>query len=389
MACTPGGLPGPAIVTSLDELPPFVDAHSPTGRGLLVADGAVVANGYAERLRLSMPEPQAVTIHVVPPGEPTAGSVDTAAEAVRADRDAVVVAAGGGTVLDTAKLAASLAAATAGAKQYALCARPLPPRRPLVAIPTTSGTGSEVTRTCILTDRSGRKVWAWGDELVPDLVVLDPEATVSVPPNVTSATGLDAFVHAVEAATGRRADDAVTTTAVEALTLVLTHLPAAVADGTDLAARAGMQWAALHAGLAIDAGGTGIAHAIGHALGALAGVPHGAAVAVGLGAAMSWNVAGAPHHYAPVADAVGVTVEALPHRYAELLMAARFPSVVRSIGDLAGLDPDRLAAAMYQPEHRTMHDNNCRLAAADDRRRLAEATLRLWHDLIDGGAAGS
>ena len=139
-----------------------------------------------------------------------------------------------------------------------------------------------------------RKVWTWGDALLPDLIVLDPEATATMPPVVTTRTGLDAFVHALEAVTGQRRDQRPPEPALAAVELVRDHLPYAVADGSDLRARAAMQEAAYLAGTAIDGCGTGIAHAIGHALGSLHHVPHGVAVAVGLEAALAWNVEGAP-----------------------------------------------------------------------------------------------
>ena len=191
-----------------------------------------------------------------------------------------------------------MATASMGVEHYALGANPLPGHRPMVAIPTTAGTGAEVTRTCIVTDRDGRKVWTWGDELLPDLVVLDPASTVTMPSHVTAATGLDAFVHAIEAVSGRRSTALVTAPALHALRLVLDHLPIAVTQPDDLDARQAMQEAAFLAGLAIDGGGTGIAHSIGHALGTLAHVPHGVAVAIGLAAALEWNVDGAPGAYA-------------------------------------------------------------------------------------------
>ena len=316
-------------------------------------------------------------VHVIPGGEPTVRSVDAAAEAVRSVDRPLVVGAGGGSALDTAKLAASVAAGRAGVEHYLLSAAPLPVGPPVVAIPTTSGTGSEVTRTSVLTDAAGRKSWAWGDELLPALVVLDPTLTTSVPPHVTAATGLDAFVHAVEAVTGRRADRDVASPAMEAIELVARHLPDAVARPDDLDARRAMQDAAMLAGVAIDAGGTGIAHSIGHALGTLGHVPHGVAVAAGLRAALEWNIAGSDGAYAPVAAALGCSVTEVPRRVDALLDGCRFAEVVQRAGPLE-IDADSLAAAMIADENRPMYDNNCRLAGDDDRRLLAETTLRRW-----------
>ena len=316
-------------------------------------------------------------VHVIPGGEPTVASVDAAAEVVRSVGHPVVVGAGGGSALDTAKLAAAVAAGDLGVEHYLLSAAPLPVGPPVVAVPTTSGTGSEVTRTSVLTDAAGRKSWAWGDELLPSLVVLDPTLTVSVPPHVTAATGLDAFVHAVEAVTGRRSDEHVAAAAIEAIELVAGNLPDAVARPDDLDARRAMQDAAMLAGVAIDGGGTGIAHSIGHALGTLGHVPHGVAVAAGLRAALEWNIAGSDGAYAPVAAALGCSVADVPARVDQLLDECQFAAVVRRVGPL-DVDAESLAAAMIADENRPMYDNNCRLASDDDRRLLAETTLRRW-----------
>src|SRR3954447_26482506 len=102
--------------------------------------------------------------HSVPAGEPTVASVNAAADAVRRLPEAVVIGIGGGSALDTAKQAAVVAAGASGIEPYLLCANPFGGRRPIIAIPTTSGTGAEVTRTCILSDAGGRKLWTWGDE---------------------------------------------------------------------------------------------------------------------------------------------------------------------------------------------------------------------------------
>ena len=245
----------------------------------------MLAGGYADRVRAELGGVERWSEPLVVAGEPSFLGVDALARAVRAVDHPVVVAVGGGSTLDAAKQAA-VVAGEGGIGDYVLGARPLPARTvPVVAVPTTAGTGAEVTRTCIVSDETGRKLWTWGDALLPDVVVLDPRATATMPAHVTAATGLDAFVHAVEAMTGRRATPDAVAAGQQAARLVLDHLASAVGDGDDLDVRLAMQRAALLAGRAIDAGGTGIAHSIGHALGTLAHVPHGVAVAVGLAAA--------------------------------------------------------------------------------------------------------
>ena len=232
-----------------------------------------------------------------------------------------------------------------------------------------------------MTTTTGRKVWTWGDELVPRLVVLDPVATATMPPHVTAATGLDAFVHAVEAVTGRRCNSLVAAPALHAIRLVLDHLPSAVDDGADLAAREAMQEAALLAGMAIDGGGTAMAHSIGHAIGTRAHVPHGVAVAVGLAAALPWNVAGQPDAFDAVARSVGRPAGELADVYADLLAAVCFPAVVQRVGHLQ-VTAEELAETMVAEENLPMYRNNCRLADDDERLGLANSTLQLWEQLL-------
>lgn len=374
---------GPTVVAGTTCLDRLGEAGGRFGRrsAVVVADEAVVRLGYAARVEAALGELVDFRLHSVPAREPTSQSVDAAADAVRAVDAPVVIGVGGGSALDTAKLAAAIAAGPFGIEHYALGANALPVGPPVIAIPTTSGTGSEVTRTCVLSDHVGRKVWAWSDELLPRLVLLDPSATATLPPSITTATGLDAFVHAVEAVTGRRSHDAVAASAQRAIRLILDHLPAAVENGSDLVARQAMQEAALLAGLAIDEGGTGIAHSIGHALGTLAHVPHGVAVAVGLGAAIDWNIDGVPDAFESVATAVGVPVTALGEAYRELLEACEFASAVSRVGPLA-VAPNALAATMIAIENQPMYDNNCRTVDDSARRDLATATLTLWDVMI-------
>ncbi len=170
---------------------------------VVVVDEGVVAAGYEHRVTASLPSGPAVRRVVLPAGEPAAATVDELASSLRTVVDPLIVGVGGGSTLDTAKQAAAAAVGSAGIAHYALSAHRLPGRLPLIAVPTTAGTGAEVTRTCIHTDAVGRKVWTWGDELLPDLVLLDPMATASLPAHLSAATGLDAFVHALEAVSGQ------------------------------------------------------------------------------------------------------------------------------------------------------------------------------------------
>ncbi|MEO6124924.1 MAG: iron-containing alcohol dehydrogenase [Ilumatobacteraceae bacterium] len=373
----------PRIVAGPDALASLIAAAESLDRShsgaVLIVDEAVALTGYAGRVVEALGDLPVVQ-HIVAQGEPTVASVNAAGDAVRSLPGAVVIGIGGGSALDTAKQAAVVAMGDTGIEPYLLCANPFVGRRSIIAIPTTSGTGAEVTRTCILSDSEGRKLWTWGDEMLPDVVLLDPTAAITMPMHVTAATGLDAFVHALEACTGQRRNALSYAPSIEAMRLVIRHLPTAVANGSDLVSRQGMQEAALLAGTAIDNCGTGIAHSIGHALGSLYHVPHGIAVALGLDAAIDWNVAGAPESFSAAATACNGSATDVPLVLRDLLAATGFSGVVARLLDRA-LDAAAIADMMVAVENQPMVTNNCRVPDDGERQMLAEATVESWKRL--------
>lgn len=364
---------GEAALGRLGQLLPGLGCRSVA----LILDGAV--KGYGARVADAFDGAE-VLVHIVPPGEPSVASVDAAAAAARSLDAPLIVGVGGGSALDTAKQVAVVLAAPHSIGHYLLGRHSFAGRRPIVAIPTTAGTGAEATRTCILTDEAGRKVWTRAEEMLPDVVVLDPVATATMPVAVTVATGLDAFVHAVEAVTGQRRAERPPEPALRAVRLVVEHLPRAVEQGDDLAARAGMQEAAYLAGTAIGGCGTGIAHSIGHALGTLYHVPHGAAVAIGLETALDWNVQGTPDAFAGVAAALETGVAEVPDEFRQLWGRCGFAGVVAGLPE-RDLDAGAIAEAMVAEENLPMYRNSCRLASDRERRELAARTASVWGDL--------
>ena len=368
----PRTLVGTSALASLGEALEALDGSAV----VVIADRGVEACGYVRRV-LDALQSRTTTVHLVPWGEPTLESVDAAAQVVRGASDPIVVGVGGGSALDIAKQAAVVGTGSSGVEPYLLCAAPLPGRRPIVAIPTTSGTGAEVTRTCIVADRSGRKLWTWGDEMLPDVVVLDPMAAATMPVAVTVGTGLDAFVHAVEACSAQRRNSIATAAAQRSMSLVMMHLPRVVADGGDLPSRQAMQEAAFLAGIAIDNCGTGVAHSIGHALGSLYHVPHGISVATGLRAALEWNVSGAPEAYADASAALGCRVDEVPAMFATLCNSSGMAAAM--VGLEATMSVHEIAATMNAIENQPMLNNNARAISETDRGTLAERTVEMWH----------
>ena len=321
-------------------------------RALLVCDPFVSASGLGERLQASLREPgvDAVVYDGIA-GEPSETSVQEAIEAAREGFDGFV-GVGGGSALDTAKLCALFATHDGELLDYVNApigrGRPVPgPVRPLVALPTTSGTGSEVTTVAVVDfPRLGTKTGVSHRHLRPALAIVDPLLTLSCPPGVTASVGLDALLHALEAYTVVSYDarpylppaerppyqgsnpfaDPLCERAIE---LVGRHLRTAVADGDDVEARTAMALASTMAGLAFSGAGVHVPHALAYPIASLkhewrpqgyggaALVPHGVAVAVTAPAVFRFVADAAPDRCATAArlldggDDLAVSLERL------------------------------------------------------------------------------
>jgi len=344
---------------------------------LLVVDEGLVAAGIADRLEAALPPGRPVTRFVGPAGEPTVAGVNDAVACARGLEHAVIVGLGGGSALDSAKLVASLAASALPAEDFVLGRNVPPARWPAVMIPTTSGTGSEVTHTAIVSDEAGQKLWSWAPDMAPDAVVLDPTLTTSVPPDMIVGTGLDAFVHALEAMTGQGRHAFTEAYGLEATRRARGALASYRHDPQDLHAAADMQLAATLAGLAIDGGGTGMAHAIGHALGSLYHIPHGIAVTLGLRASLAWSIAADPGRYQPAAAAFGIpgeSAEDLAQAFEDWLSELAFDAVAaRSLP--TAMSAEALHAELAAEPNRPMIHNNARPAADADLAWLARRVV--------------
>lgn len=358
----------------LDCLPGLLPADAASV--LLVCDVGVGAAGLADRAENALADGPPVTRFVAPSSEPTVATVDQAADRARRLDRPVIVGLGGGTALDIAKLVAGLARTDGGLGDFLLGADTLAERAPAVMVPTTAGTGSEVTRTCIVSGADGSKLWVWSPVLAPDAVVLDPALTVSMPRSLAVATGLDAFVHAAEAATGQARNHVNEACALQAIHLATRWLEIAADGSGNLQAAGAMQESALLAGLAIDSGGTGIAHNIGHALGSLYHIPHGISVALAFEASLAWSANEAGKRFERVASAFGGGEESdnVASAYARWLERLDFAAVAAPALP-SMLDAEALARAMAADENRPMADNNARLPAAGDLEMLARATV--------------
>lgn len=301
---------GPGTLARLDEL------VGGTHRVLLLSDPGVRAAGIVDRVEALLAT-RVVTTHDRVPANPSTAALDVAAADAREARVELVVAVGGGSVLDAAKAVALLVTRGGSAEELARGTAG-PPGLPVVAVPTTAGTGAETNGFGVCEDAAHRKVYLGDVSTVPVAVVLDPELTLGLPPGATAATGFDAVVHGVESLLSRGATPVSRSFARESLRLTVPALRAAVADGSDLDARAAMLLGANLAGRALTLSGLGLVHGLGHSLTALTGTPHGVALAAVAGSALRLGVGADPTAGADVAAALGAVT---PHHAVDLVVA--------------------------------------------------------------------
>ena len=275
-------------------------------RPLLVTDPGVAAAGLADRA-LAQLNGAAVFDRVRP--NPDVELIAEVSAAYREERCDGFVGLGGGSSIDTAKAAGIEIAHDGPILDYEYDHTPITERiPPLVAVPTTAGTGSEVTLWAVITDHERKlKFNVGGTPLIgPHVALLDPELTIGLPPSITAATGMDALSHGIECYTcdyHQPLNDAVALMAIE---LVAEWLPRAYADGSDVEARTQMAHAAMLGGMSYGTESAGAAHAMSQSAGGVHDCPHGALTARVLGPVCEYNAPAAPERYARVAVALGV-----------------------------------------------------------------------------------
>lgn len=239
-------------------------------------------------------------------GEPTDTMIENGVEMLKSSGCDFIIGIGGGSPLDSAKAIAAMAVNEGSIADYngkEITGEILP----LAAIPTTAGTGSEATKFTVITDsEKGIKMLLKGDVLVPKLAIVDSSFTVGAPKSVTSATGLDALTHAVEAYTSRKAFSMTDTLAVSAVKRIMKYLPIAYKEPDNSLAREQMSVAALEAGICINNSSVTIVHGMSRPIGALFHVPHGMSNAMLLKECLSFAVSGAYEKFANLGRETGV-----------------------------------------------------------------------------------
>jgi len=239
--------------------------------------------------------------------DPTVENVEAAYARLRDHEADGVVAIGGGSSLDTGKGVAALAANPGRLQDFAGYGNVPNPALPLLAIPTTAGTGSEVTRVTVITDaEQGVKMMMLDDHLLASAALVDYELTLTCPPGLTAAVGVDSLTHAIEAYVSQKATVMTDLWALEAARLIAKHLRTAYAEPEDAPAREAMSLGATLGGMAFSNASVALVHGMSRPIGAHFHLAHGLSNAVLLPTVTRWSLQGAPGRYAEIARAMGV-----------------------------------------------------------------------------------
>ncbi|MCM8735404.1 iron-containing alcohol dehydrogenase [Azospirillum sp. A1-3] len=275
-------------------------------RALIVTDAGLVAAGLLEPVQAGFRTAGTVcTLFSDVVADPPEQSVALAVQAARDAGVDGVIGVGGGSSLDTAKLVALLSGTPQDLSDIYGIGLAKGPRLPLIQVPTTAGTGSEVTPIAIVTTPTSEKKGVVSSLLYPDLAVLDAHLTLGLPPRVTAMTGIDAMVHAIEAYTTRHKKNPLSDSlALRALSLLGGNIRTVIADGRNVAARAAMLQGSLLAGIAFANAPVGAVHALAYPLGGHFHVPHGLSNALMLGPVLEFNRPAAEELYAELAPAI-------------------------------------------------------------------------------------
>ena len=312
-------------------------------KALIITDQIIVQTGLVEKILtpLKAADIEVDVIDEVVP-EPPFEVLEAMAAKIKESSYDIFIGVGGGSSLDVTKVLAVMMTNEEDVRTMVGIDNIKNPGLPFILIPTTAGTGSEVTYNAIFTDtRDKVKKGIVSTYLLPNIAIIDTELTLTVPPAVTAATGMDALVHAVESYTAQRADELTDGIALQAIKLISRSLRTAVHSGKNIKAREDMAMGSLLAGISLGNAGVGAVHALAYPLGGKFKVPHGVANSLLLPYVMKYNVVANLEKFAEVAKAMGENVEGLsPREAAEKAVTAMaklaedigIPSSIRDVG---------------------------------------------------------
>ncbi len=320
-----------------DEIETFRGA-----RALLVTDRVLMDLGIAERVTAALAKAQirVVSVFSEVPSNSTIHCVEDCARQGRiADCD-LLIGLGGGSVMDTVKVA-NLLMVKGGRLEDHMGAYLLgnTALHPMMLIPTTAGTGSEVTKVAVIADPDNNEKLPFAEhQFYPQVAVLDPSLTLSLPPQLTAITGMDALTHAIESYVSKDSQPLTDAIALHVIRLIKDNLLVACTQPDNLEARGAMLVASCLGGICISQSMVGMAHGIAHALGGVYGIPHGLANALALPLVMEHNIECCPDRYARIAEALGVHLPLPVDTAQSLLSLVKANGLAQLLGRLKPLD---------------------------------------------------
>ncbi|MEE6168847.1 MULTISPECIES: iron-containing alcohol dehydrogenase [unclassified Mycolicibacterium] len=345
---TPDGTPtrllkfhAPEIVFGIDSMAEAAHAAVRLGglRPLLVTDPGLIEAGWVREL-VGHLRAQCVDAQVWSALTPNPKDHEITAghEFYREHGCDVLIALGGGSVIDAAKGIAILSANGGDILDYAGVDKATMPIPPLVVLPSTSGTGADVSQFCIVTDTTrNTKITILGRALVPDITVIDPRLLTTMPEWLNAATGLDALTHGIEAFVSLGHNQLTDHHALRSVVMVTENLVSTIERPHEMPARVLMAQAALEAGLAFTNAILGAAHAMSHQVGGLLDLPHGVINGVLLPHVVRFNAEADPAPFATIAACLGIADKRAPARESALALADRLQELARQVGVPRGL----------------------------------------------------
>ncbi|MHC9295200.1 iron-containing alcohol dehydrogenase [Mycobacterium sp. LTG2003] len=331
----------PEIVFGIDSMAEAAHAAVRLGglRPLLVTDPGLIEAGWVDEL-VGHLRAQCVTAHVwsgLTPN-PKDHEITAGHEFYRSHGCDVLIALGGGSVIDAAKGIAILSANGGDILDYAGVDKATMPIPPLVVLPSTSGTGADVSQFCIVTDTTrNTKITILGRALVPDITVIDPRLLTTMPEWLNAATGLDALTHGIEAFVSLGHNQLTDHHALRSVVMVTENLVTTIERPKEMPARVLMAQAALEAGLAFTNAILGAAHAMSHQVGGLLDLPHGVINGVLLPHVVRFNAEADPAPFATIASCLGIADRRAPELESALALADRLQELARQVGVPRGL----------------------------------------------------